>query len=133
MSLAISRPWARTETAEALEGGGYFTVANPDNVPDRLLAARSDKAGRIEIHAIKVVGSGIQMRPVENGLRVPAKTTLELKPRGYHLLMLELPAPWAQGARIPVSLEFEKAGKIDIELVVEAHGPVGVEALIEKN
>jgi hypothetical protein len=72
------------------------------------------------------------MQPLENGLRVPAKTTLELKPRGYHLLMLDLPAPWPVGSRVPVSLEFEKAGTIDVELVVEAHGPVGVEALVDQ-
>jgi len=132
MSLSISRPWARTETPDALQGAGFFVVANPGDTPDRLVAARSAKAGRIEIHAIKVVGSGIKMRPLENGLRVPPRTTLELKPRGYHLLMMDLPEPWKPGSRIPVTLEFEKAGTIEVELVVEAHGPVGGETLVEK-
>lgn len=130
MSLAISRSWARTEKADALKGAGFFVVTNPDTTPDRLVSAHSAMAGRIEIHAIKVVGSGIRMKRLDEGLRVPAQTALELKPRGYHLLMLDLPGPWPLGSRIPVSLQFEKAGRIEVELVVEAHGPIGAEALV---
>ena len=133
MTLQISRPWARTESADALEGAGFFTVANPDDSRDRLLGATSPKAGKIEIQAIKVVGPGIRMRAVEGGLRVPKLTTLVLKPRGYHLLMSELPAPWAIGSKVPVSLEFEKAGRVEVELLVEAHGPIGIEALVDAN
>lgn len=131
MTLQISRPWARTQSADALVGAGFFTVANPDDAHDRLLAASSPKAGKVEIQMIKVVGSGIEMRPVEGGLRVPKLTTLVLKPRGYHLLMTELPAPWAVGSKVPVSLEFEKAGRVEVELLVEAHGPIGNDALVD--
>lgn len=133
MTLQISRPWARTESADALVGAGFFTIANPDDAHDRLLGASSPKAGKIEIQAIKVVGPGIRMKSVEGGLRVPKLTTLVLKPRGYHLLMSDLPAPWAIGSKVPVSLEFEKAGRVAIELLVEAHGPIGIEALVDAN
>ena len=51
MTLQISRPWARTESADALMGAGFFTVANPDVEHDRLLSASSPKAGKIEIQA----------------------------------------------------------------------------------
>jgi copper(I)-binding protein len=131
MSLQISRPWARTASADDLVGAGFFTVANPDEIHDRLLGATSPKAGKVEICAIKVVGPGTRMQPMAEGLRVPKLTTLELKPRGYHLLMTELPAPWPVGSKVPVSLRFEKAGTIDIELTVEAHGPVGKYALVD--
>lgn len=133
MTLQISRPWARTESADALVGAGFFTVANPDDAHDRLLGASSPKAGKIEIQSIKVVGPGIRMRPVEGGLRVPKLTTLVFKPRGYHLLMSDLSAPWAIGSKVPVSLEFEKAGRVEVELLVEAHGPIGIEALVDTN
>jgi copper(I)-binding protein len=133
MTLQISRPWARTESADALMGAGFFTVANPDDAHDRLLRASSPKAGKIEIQAIKVVGPGIRMQALEGGLRVPKLTTLVLKPRGYHLLMSELPTPWPLGSKVPVSLEFEKAGRIEVELLVEAHGPIGIEALVDTN
>jgi copper(I)-binding protein len=131
MKLEISRPWARMEEPDALEGAGFFTVANRDVEADRLLAARSASAEKIEIHAIKVVGSGIRMRPLESGLRVPGQTTVELKPRGYHLLMSGLNAPWAVGSRVPVSLVFERAGTIEVDLVVEANGPIGKHTLLE--
>ena len=132
-SLQISRPWARTASADALEGAGFFTLANPGDENDRLLGATSPKAGKVEIHAIKVVGPGTRMRQLEEGLRVPRLTTLVLKPRGYHLLMLDLSAPWPVGSKVPVSLRFEKAGTIEIELVVEAPGPIGVQALVESD
>ena len=45
--------------------------------------------------------------------------------------MLDLPAPWPIGSKVPVSLDFEKAGRIEVELLVEAHGPIGVEALVD--
>jgi periplasmic copper chaperone A len=61
---------------------------------------------------------------------VPPDTAITLKPRGYHLLM-ELKAPLAKGQRVPVTLTFEKAGAHQIELLVEAAGPVGNETLVE--
>ena len=130
MTLEISRPWARAaSTAEDL-GGGFFTLANTGEA-DRLVGASTDAADRVEIHQIKVVGPDIKMRPVEKGLSVPAHTTITLKPRGYHLLMKGLKAPLVVGDKVPVTLTFEKAGQRRVELVVEAPGLVGDDALNE--
>jgi copper(I)-binding protein len=130
MSIDISRPWARTSPSAAQQAGGYFTMTNKGREADRLLAAESAAAGKVEIHGIKVVASGITMRAMEKGLGLPPDTAITLKPRGYHLLM-ELKAPLAQGQKLPVTLTFEKAGPRLIELVVEAPGPVGNETLVE--
>ena len=61
----------------------------------------------------------------------PPDTAITLKPRGYHLLFQELKKPLALGERVPVTLTFEKAGTRQIELLVEAPGPVGNETLYE--
>jgi copper(I)-binding protein len=90
----------------------------------------SPAASKVEIHGIKVVGYGIRMRLLEKGLGLPADTAITLKPRGYHLFM-EVKAPLAQGQKVPVTLTFEKAGTLRIELVVEAPGPVGNQTLWE--
>jgi len=131
MTLEISRPWARAATTAAGTGGGFFTVANTGDA-DRLVAAATDAAEKVEIHQIKVVGPDIRMRPVENGLAFPAGTTITLKPRGYHLLMTGLKAPLVVGNKVPVTLTFEKAGTRSIDLVVEAPGLVG-EAVLDES
>ncbi|HTR85708.1 MAG TPA: copper chaperone PCu(A)C [Reyranella sp.] len=130
MSIEIGRPWARPNPAAEI-AGGFCTFVNKGHEPDRLVAAASPLATSIEIQGIKVVGDGIRMQPIEGGLRLPADTTITLKPRGYHLLLRGLKAPLAQGQRMPVTLTFEKAGERRIELVVEAEGMVGDDALME--
>ncbi len=131
-SIEISRPWARASTTEPNEAGGFLTIANQGTDPDRLIAAASPVADKIEVHAIRVVGSDITMRRLDNGLALPVATTLTLKPRGYHLLLQGLKAPLAKGTRFPVRLTFEKAGSIEIELTVEAEGLVGKDVLNER-
>jgi copper(I)-binding protein len=129
--LVISDPWARGESEVAPECGGFFIVTNKGETADRLVSASSRLAEQIEIHAIKVVGADIKMRPLADGLRIPADTTLTLKPRGYHLLLHGLRVPLAKGTLLPVTLVFDKAGSVEIELVVRAAGPIGKEILVD--
>lgn len=131
-SLEIRRPWARAASANATDGGGFFGLVNKGDTPDRLLAAETPAASRVEIHAIKVVGGNITMRPLEQGLALPPHTALTLQPRGYHLMLLGLKAGLVKGSRIPVTLVFEKAGPIAIEFSVEDEGPIGNATLLEK-
>jgi len=137
MTIAISRPWALT--GSALVGSvkeprvaGFMTFANPGGPADRLVAAASPMAEKIEIHGIKVIGPDIAMRPLEKGVGLPADTTITLKPRGYHLMMWGPKTPLAKGQLVPVTLTFEKAGVQHVELVVEGEGPIGDETLHEK-
>ena len=129
--LSLSRPWARPDRAIPTQAGGFFTVRNA-GAADRLVAAASPLADTVEIHAIKVVGADILIRPLPDGLALPADSTVELKPRGYHLLLMGLKAPLAVGSRLPVKLTFEKAGRIEVGLAVEAPGLVGHEILDEE-
>ena len=131
-SIEIHRPWARRSLETPERAGGFFVLTNAGPEPDRLVGATSPAAEKIEIHAIKVMGGDIGMRPRDDGLGLPAGVTLTLQPRGYHLLLIDLPAPLTQGARLSVTLVFEKAGSIDVEFLVEAPGPVGAEVLVEE-
>ena len=131
-SIEIHRPWARQAVETPERAGGFVTLVNKGTEPDRLVAASSPAAGKIEIHAIKVLGADIGMRPRADGLALPAGVTLTLQPRGYHLLLIDLGAPLVAGARLAVTLVFEKAGSIDVEFAVEAPGPVGAEVLVEE-
>jgi copper(I)-binding protein len=131
MSIDISRPWARTSPGIEGQAGGFFTVTNKGGEADLLVAAASPAAARIDIHGIRVVGSVITMRSMEKGLRVPPDTAITLKPRGYHLLLQDLTRPLSKGERVPVTLTFEKAGTRQIDLIVEAPGPINNETLME--
>ncbi len=127
--IEIGSPWARAPSPATGDGAGFFTLTNKGAASDRLIAAVSPAAGRVEIHAIKVEGSELRMRQLVDGLALSPGATLTLKPRGYHLMLIGLKTPLEQGARITVTLVFEKAGSIDIELVVAAPGPIGQKAL----
>jgi len=67
----------------------------------------------------------MRMRELEKGLEIPAGATVMLKPGGYHIMFMELKAPLAKDAKVPVTLVFEKAGSIDVDLKVEAMGAAG--------
>ncbi len=131
MSIDIGHPWARSPSSDALEAGGFLTLTNRGGEADRLTGAASPLALDVELHGIKVVGAGIVMKRLDRGLGLPAGTTITLKPRGYHLLMKGLSAPLVKGQRVPVTLTFEKAGVHEVELVVEAAGPIGNATLFE--
>ena len=136
-SIEVGEPWARvpgTGEGEMSEGprvGGYLTLANKSATPDRLVGATSPDAASVEIHAIKVVGSDIKMRPLEKGLALPGDTTLTLKPRGYHLLLKEPRAGLAPGMSVSVTLVFETAGKLEIELPIKDIGRIGNAVLLQ--
>jgi copper(I)-binding protein len=131
MTLEISRPWACAAATAPGTGGGFFTLVNTGTDGDRLTAASTAVAETVEIHAIRVVGAGVKMQPVEKGLAFPAGTTITLKPRGNNLLMKGLKAPLVVGTKVPVTLTFEKAGERIVEMVVEAPALVGADVLNE--
>ena len=121
-SLEISQPWTRATPATAQTGGGFLTITNKGTTPDRLIAARSPASNKVEVHEMKMDGNVMKMRELEKGLEIPAGATVTLKPGGYHIMFMGLKAPLAKDAKVPVTLVFEKAGSIDVELKVEAIG-----------
>jgi copper(I)-binding protein len=124
-SVEIREPWARPSSSHLLQAAGFLTVANKGSEPDRLVGASSPAAASIEIQAIKVVGANLRMQPRADGLVIHGGVTMTMKPRGYHLLLNGLKVPLRTGARLPVTLTFEKAGAIDVEFSVKSPGPIG--------
>ena len=123
--LVISQAWSRATPGGAKTGGGFLTIENKGNAPDRLVAVSGDFAGRIEVHEMAVKNGVMTMRPVENGLTIEPGKTVTLAPGGYHLMMLDLKAPLKQGDKLPVTLQFEKAGTVAISLDVQGIGAKG--------
>ncbi|OFX05884.1 MAG: hypothetical protein A3D94_06910 [Alphaproteobacteria bacterium RIFCSPHIGHO2_12_FULL_66_14] len=121
-TLEISHPWTRATPPTAQAGGGFLTITNRGTKPDRLIAARSGISDRVEIHEMKMDGNIMRMRELDKGLEIPAGATVMLKPGGLHIMFMGLKAPFAKDTRVPLTLVFEKAGSLDVELAVEALG-----------
>jgi copper(I)-binding protein len=119
--LEIEKPWARATPPGAAVGGGYLVIRNKGAAADRLVGVSSPASARVEIHEMAMEKDVMRMREVK-GVDVPAKKSVELKPGGYHLMLIELKAPLKPGDKVPVTLRFEKAGEVKAELAVEAMG-----------
>ena len=119
--VQIENAWSRATAPGAKVGAGYFTIRNQSAAPDRLVGASSPAAARVETHIIEKQGDVLRMREVK-GYEVPAKGSFELKPGGPHLMLVDIKAPLKEGDRVPLTLKFEKAGEVKIELGVRALG-----------
>lgn len=99
-------------------GGGYVTIKNNGKSDDRLVSVASPLAGRAEIHEMAMVNDVMKMRKLNEGIAIPAGQTVELTPGGLHFMFFNVSKPFAEGDKVPVTLTFEKAGKVEIELPV---------------
>ncbi|HEU4986646.1 MAG TPA: DUF1775 domain-containing protein [Rhizobiaceae bacterium] len=118
--LTIGAPWARAMLPGQPAGGGYLTVTNAGSEADRLIGVSSPAAGKVEIHTMSVTDGVMTMRPVEGGLEIPAGATVELKPGGEHIMFMQVETPFKEGDTVPLTLEFEKAGKVEVSLPVRS-------------
>lgn len=121
-SIEIGQPWARATPSTAPSAGGFLTLTNKGNVADRLIAVESPAASQAEVHEMKMDGAVMRMRALENGIALPPGQTVELKPGGYHVMFFGLKAPFVKDQKVPATLVFEKAGRVDVEFQVEALG-----------
>ena len=120
--ITVEQPWARATPAGAMTGAVYMTLANKTGTADRLTAAASDVAQKVQIHEMAVVNGIMQMRELANGLAVPANGSVTLKPGGYHVMLIGLKKQLIAGQTIPLTLTFAKAGTISITVPIQSIG-----------
>ena len=123
----IGHPWTRATPPATKVGGGYLTLTNEGSATDRLhggsIQANLRQIGiAVEIRTMEMIDDVLKMRPIPDGVEIPASQTVELAPGGYHLMPIDLMAPTKEGDAIPVTLQFEKAGAVEVELIA---GPLG--------
>lgn len=119
--VQIENAWARATPPAARIAGGYVTIRNAGTAADRLVGASSPAAARVELHVVSMEGGVMKMRQV-NGLPLPAKGVLELKPGAAHLMFVDIKRPFKAGDAVPVTLRFERAGERRVELRVRPLG-----------
>lgn len=117
--VQIHQAYARATVAGQTSGGAYITVENSGKAADALLSAQSPAAKSMEIHTMSMEGNVMRMREVAR-IDLPVGQKIAMEPgKGYHLMLMGLKAPLKAGDKIPVTLTFEKAGKIETSLEVK--------------
>lgn len=118
--ITISDVWARTTTNDV--SAAYMMIKNT-GVQDRLVSATADVSPKVQIHEVITEGNTSKMQEIPGGLVIPANASVELKPGGYHIMLMDLPTKKLDvGQKVEIDLVFEKAGKIHVTAEVKQGG-----------
>jgi periplasmic copper chaperone A len=123
--LVISQPWSRAAPKGAELANSYLTIENKGAAADRLIGAAADVAEKLEIQQIVLVGGGLTANPVAGGLAIAPGDKVVLAPGGYFLALEKLKSRLKKGTKVSISLQFEKAGKVDVAFDVLSPGSKG--------
>ena len=117
--VVVANPWVRGTVAGQKATGAFMELKSPTDTA--LVSASSPLAGIVEVHEMKMDGGVMRMNAV-NRLDVPAGKAVEMKPGGYHVMLMDLKQALKEDETVPISLTFEdKAGK---RQTVEVKAPV---------
>ena len=116
-SMRVEDAWARETPPGVTNGAAYVTLINEASDKDRLVSVRGAVSETVELHTHLMEGDMIMMRQVES-IEVDAGDRTVLEPGGKHLMLIGLKQPLVVGDRFPLTLEFEKAGEITVQVEV---------------
>jgi len=117
--LMIMDPYARASTPSSKSGAIFLEVMNAGPA-DRLVGASTPAAGRTMLHTHQEDANGVmKMIHVDEGFEVPEGGTLQLKRGGKHVMLMGLTGPLEQGDTVPLTLIFEQAGEISVDVPVD--------------
>ena len=118
--VIVSDPWIRGTVPQQMATGAFMQLKSAKDA--KLVEARSPAAGVVEIHEMKMENNVMRMRAVQ-ALALPAGRTVELKPGGYHMMLMDLKQQMKEGEVVPVTLVVESGGKresIEVKAKVRA-------------
>ena len=129
-AITIKDAWVRTTVPGQMATGAFMKITAKEGT--RLVGASTPVAGVAEVHEMKMDGDVMKMRAVPV-LELPAGKTVELKPGGYHVMLMDLKAALPKDSTVPLTLLFKDAkgveGKLELTLPVAAMGPGGNSAM----
>ena len=120
--LQIEHPWSRAMPPVAPTAAAYFVVHNGGADADRLLGVQTPVAGKAELHEHVHADGVMKMQQVQDVV-VPAGGEVRFEPMGSHVMLFGLRQQARDGERFPLTLTFEKAGAIEVEVAVQAEAP----------
>jgi periplasmic copper chaperone A len=124
--IDLQHPYSAPTPPGATTGGAWIKdLVNKGATDDVLTGASSPAADHVELHSMSMDGNVMRMRSV-TGIPLPAKSHVAMAPGGgYHLMLIGIKQPFKVGDRIPLTLRFEKAGTVDVELMVQERNAGG--------
>ena len=125
--VKVEGAWARASVQGQTGSGAFMKITAAER--QTLVGVTSPAAAVAEVHEMKLEGDVMRMRPVAS-LDLPAGTPVELKPGGYHVMLLDLKAPLVPGTSVPLTLLLRGAGgaqtRLDVSVPVSVRAPTGV-------
>jgi len=123
-NLEIHHPVSKATLPGQPVGGGFLTVTNKGAEADRLVSITApDVSDDVQLHEMAMENDVMKMRHLPDGIEIPAGATVELKPGGLHVMFMKIKHPFKEGESFKATLNFEKAGKLDVDFKIEAAKP----------
>ncbi len=122
--ITVEAPWARASAGKAKAGAAFMTLNNAGATDDKLIKASADVSKKAELHTHIREGDIMRMRRVE-AIDVPAGGVATLEPGGDHVMLMGLREPLKEGETFPLTLTFENAGEVTVEVMVMKAGAMG--------
>lgn len=119
--LHIDHPWSRELPPNAPAGVAFFDIQNK-GAEDRLLSVSTPAAAKAELHTHVQIGGMMRMEKLDSAA-VPAQGELKFYPGGHHVMLFGLKKPLKAGDHFPLTLNFEKAGSIEVDVQVSQDAP----------
>ena len=118
--VIVSDPWIRSTVPQQMATGAFMQLKSAKDA--KLIEVRSTVAGVVEIHEMKMENNVMRMSAVQS-VALPAGRTVELRPGGYHVMMMDLKQQMKEGEVVPMMLVVESGGKretIEVKATVRA-------------
>jgi copper(I)-binding protein len=119
-SITVAHPWARA-TPGAVKNSAAFMSFDNKGAADKLISVTGDVAKEIQIHSMITEAGVMKMREIKS-LDIPANGKAELKPGGFHIMLIGIPDSLKEGTKFPLKLKFEKAGEVTVQVTAEKPG-----------
>lgn len=116
--ITVTEAWVRNSPMMERAGAAYMVIENSGAADDKLLSVSSDISGLIELHETKDVGGKMEMAQVME-IVIPAGGQAELKPGGYHIMLMGMEQGLTAGQKVNFTLNFEKAGAVTVSAEVK--------------
>jgi hypothetical protein len=120
-AIVVEHPWARATPGGAKTGAVYLTLINKGNVADRLLSVTTAAADKVQFHSVREENGVSRMRELRTVEITPgAKVTFS--PGDMHIMLVGLNQPLKEGQALPLTLYFEREGKVDVTAFIAKVG-----------
>ena len=124
VNIEVKDAWVRSSVPGQMGTGAFMKITAKDGA--QLVSVSSPVAGVGEVHEMKMEGDVMKMRAVPQ-LDLPAGKAVELKPGGYHVMLMDLKQPLLKDTKVPLTLTFKDAkgvqSKLELSLPVSSTAP----------